>query len=88
MKSPLVLLCSAALLSTAALAAEDTQPTNAKSDSFTALDSDGDGKVSKDEAAGHEDIVNAFDKLDRDRDGFVSKREFRRNTMPKPKPSY
>lgn len=88
MKSPLVLLCSAALLSTAALAAEDTQPSNTKTDSFASLDADGDGKVSKDEAAGHEEIVNAFDKLDRDRDGFVTKREFRRNTMPKPKPSY
>jgi Ca2+-binding EF-hand superfamily protein len=88
LKPHLALLCSAALLSTAALADDDTQRTKASSDSFAALDADGDGKVSKDEAAGHEDIVNSFDRLDRDRDGFVTKREFRRNTMPKPKPSY
>jgi Ca2+-binding EF-hand superfamily protein len=87
MKSQLVLLCSAALLSTAAMA-EDTQRTKSSSDSFTTLDADGDGKVSKEEAAGHETIANSFDKLDQDRDGFVTKKEFRRNTMPKPKPSY
>lgn len=88
MKSHLVFLCSAALLSTAALAGDDTQRTKVSGDSFASLDADGDGKVSKDEAAGHEEIVNNFDRLDKDRDGFVTKREFRRNTMPKPKPSY
>jgi Ca2+-binding EF-hand superfamily protein len=88
MKSHLAFLCSAALLSTAALAADDTQRTKDSGDAFASLDADGDGKVSKDEAAGHDDIVNNFDRLDRDRDGFVTKREFRRNTMPKPKPSY
>jgi Ca2+-binding EF-hand superfamily protein len=87
MKSPLVLLCSAALLSTAAMAADDTQRTKSSGDSFTSLDADGDGKVSKDEAAGHDEIVDNFDKLDRNGDGFVTKREFRRNTMPMPKPS-
>jgi Ca2+-binding EF-hand superfamily protein len=88
MKPHLVFLCSAALLSTAALAADDTERTKPAGDTFASLDTNGDGKVSKDEAAGHEAIVNNFDRLDQDRDGYVTQREFRRNTMPKPKPSY
>ena len=88
MKTRLIVLCSAALLSTAALAAEDGKSQSNSSDTFASLDADSDGKVSKEEASGHEAIVNSFDRLDRDRDGFVSKKEFRRNTMPKPKPSY
>lgn len=87
MKTRLIVLCSAALLSTAALAEDEPRQSNS-SDAFSSLDADSDGKVSKEEASGHESIVNNFDRLDRDGDGFVSKREFRRNTMPKPKPSY
>ena len=87
MKLRLIALCSAALLSTAAIAEDGSRKSN-PSDAFASLDADSDGKVSKEEASGHESIADNFDRLDRDRDGFVSKKEFRRNTMPKPKPSY
>lgn len=87
MNTRLIVLCSAALLSTAVFANDEPRQSDFN-DTFASLDADSDGKVSKEEAAGHESLVNSFDRLDRDRDGFVSKKEFRRNTMPKPKPSY
>ena len=44
---------------------------------FRALDLDGDGRVSKAEAAGFADVVNGFDRADRSRDGQLSPVEFR-----------
>lgn len=44
---------------------------------FRALDLDGDGQVSKAEAAGFADVVNGFDRADRSRDGQLSQVEFR-----------
>jgi Ca2+-binding EF-hand superfamily protein len=83
MNNPLVLLCSAALLTTAAVA-EDTRQTKGSADLFAKLDADGDGKVSKQEAAGSESFSHNFAALDGNADGYVTKREFQRNTMPKP----
>lgn len=87
MKTRIILLCSAALLSSAALANEAANDTDAKGAgaTFKALDTDGDGKLSKDEAAANTQLSASFDKLDGNSDGFVSKREFQRNTMPRPK---
>jgi hypothetical protein len=79
------LVVAAALLSSAAIAEES--PRNMESsDTFSRLDADGDEKISKDEAAASESIAMGFDRLDGNSDGFVSKREFRRNTMARPKP--
>ena len=86
MKHSLAILCSAALLSTAALA--EDKPSTKDPDMFGTLDADGDGKISKTEATGNEDLARNFDTLDGNSDGYVTKREFRRNTMPKPKPAY
>jgi hypothetical protein len=47
-----------------------------KKERFTALDLDGDGRVSLAEAAGHEQIVKYFDRADRDRDGKLTAAEF------------
>lgn len=44
---------------------------------FRALDLDGDGRVSKAEAAGFADVVNGFDRADRSHDGRLSQTEFR-----------
>ena len=85
MKTRLILLCSAALLTSAALA-DDKTDTKSGGDTFTTLDADGDGKISKEEAATNEHFAATFDRLDGNSDGFVSKREFRRNTMKRPKP--
>jgi Ca2+-binding EF-hand superfamily protein len=83
MKNQIVLLCSAALLSTAAVAAED-QPRQGTNATFETLDTDADGQLSRDEVAGNSTLSGNFAALDGNSDGFVSKREFRRNTMPKP----
>jgi hypothetical protein len=45
---------------------------------FTALDLNGDGKVSLAEAAGHAAIVVRFDGADRNRDGKLTMVEFNR----------
>ncbi|HEX6296038.1 MAG TPA: hypothetical protein VFZ74_05625 [Burkholderiales bacterium] len=45
---------------------------------FTALDLNGDGKVSLAEAAGHAAIVVRFDRADRNRDGKLTMAEFNR----------
>jgi hypothetical protein len=89
MKTRLILLCSAALLTTAALANDNSKRDGAGStDVFKALDTDGDGKVSKSEAAANESFANSFDRLDGNSDGFVTKREYHRNTMPKARPGF
>lgn len=87
MKTGLILLCSAALFSTAALA-DDRSDTDSRgsTDAFKTLDTDGDGKLSKAEASANEHFANSFDKLDGNSDGYVTKREWRRNTMTRPKP--
>lgn len=85
MKTRLIVLCSAALLSTAALAA-DNPDAKGPGEAFKTLDTDGDGKISKSEAAANEQVANSFDKLDGNSDGYVTKREWQRNTMPRQKP--
>lgn len=87
MRAGLILLCSAALFSTAALA-DDKADSKSSSSVFTTLDSDNDGKVSKSEAEASQSFASSFDMLDGDSDGFVSKREFQRNTRAKPKSGY
>ena len=43
---------------------------------FKALDLDGDGSISKAEAAGNAALVNGFDRADRNRDGKLSRAEY------------
>jgi Ca2+-binding EF-hand superfamily protein len=85
MKIPVMLLCGAALVSTAALA-DDRSNTKESGDTFKALDTDNDGKISKEEASANQHFSNTFDKLDGNSDGYITKREFQRNTMRRPKP--
>jgi Ca2+-binding EF-hand superfamily protein len=84
MKTQLILICSAALLAPAAMA-EDADSSDDKHDMFTTLDADSDGKLSKEEAAGHSGVASNFISIDRNSDGFISEGEFRRNVRPKPK---
>ena len=87
MKTRLIVLCSAALLSTAAVANDPDAGKDTK-DNFATLDTDSDGKLSKEEAAGSASLSTNFTMIDRNSDGYISKGEFRRNTMPKPKTDY
>jgi hypothetical protein len=43
---------------------------------FKKLDLDGDGSISKAEAAGNEKLMNGFDEADKDRDGKLSRAEY------------
>jgi hypothetical protein len=43
---------------------------------FKKLDLDGDGSISKAEAAGNEKLMNGFDDADKDRDGKLSRSEY------------
>jgi Ca2+-binding EF-hand superfamily protein len=57
----------------------DTGTTNERSKAeFKSLDIDGDGLVSKAEAAGNAEVVQAFDRADRNRDGKLSAAEYER----------
>jgi hypothetical protein len=85
MKYQLVLVCSAALISGAALANDDKA--SGKAGTFETLDTDSDGKLSQEEVAGNDGVASNFAALDGNSDGFISKREFRRNTMPKREPA-
>jgi hypothetical protein len=49
---------------------------------FKGLDVDGDGGISKAEAAGHEKVVTGFDRADADRDGKLSRAEYDRLGQP------
>jgi hypothetical protein len=47
-----------------------------KERAFKKLDLDGDGSVSKAEAAGNEKLMNGFDEADKDRDGKLTRAEY------------
>jgi Ca2+-binding EF-hand superfamily protein len=84
MKTKLVTLCSAILLSTAfAASAEDADKPKDRKDRFATLDADSDGQLSKEEVAGSSALSGSFTMIDRNSDGFISEREFRRNTRAK-----
>lgn len=56
-----------------------------KAAAFKSLDLDGDGKVSKAEAAGHAEVTGAFDRADRNRDGQLTLAEYERYGKAKAK---
>jgi hypothetical protein len=59
-------------------------PASEKETQFRALDIDGDGLVSKAEAAGYEKVTLGFDRADRNRDGKLSFAEY--DSIGKPRP--
>jgi hypothetical protein len=64
-----------------ATAPKPPPPPNPENDAaFRKHDMNGDGLVSKAEAAGHYDLMMGFDKSDRNRDGKLSRAEYDRYT--------
>lgn len=57
-------------------ATREPVPASDKEAVFKSLDIDGDGSVSRSEAAGNEPVTLAFDRADRNRDGKLSKQEY------------
>lgn len=67
---------AAALAQTAATPAPDAKARMAVEAAFTRADANGDGRISKDEAAKMPDIAARFDTLDKDKDGTLTLAEF------------
>lgn len=85
MKYSLV-LCSAALMTTAAIStafANDENASKDKQGTFASLDKDSDGRLTQEELSGT-GLSGSFSELDGNSDGYISKGEFRRNTRSKP----
>lgn len=45
---------------------------------FDEVDTNGDGKITMQEASHHEGLMTTFDKADEDRDGLLSKAEYQK----------
>ena len=84
MKSTRYLIAGAvaALLPFAAAVAQSPPPdTSAQSQpaqkgaTFESLDTDGDGRISKTEAAANQNVLDQFSKYDKDGDGFIERAE-------------
>ena len=43
---------------------------------FDEVDTNGDGKITMNEASAHQSLITTFDKADLDRDGLLSKAEY------------
>jgi Ca2+-binding EF-hand superfamily protein len=84
MKYQIILLASAALVSTAAMAGDNEKQSKSETSAFEMLDKDADGKLTQEEVSGNETLSASFTRLDGDNDGVISKREFQRNTRRKP----
>lgn len=67
---------AASLAQTAAPAAPDAKGRMAVEAAFTKADANGDGKVTKDEAAKMPEVSARFDTLDKDKDGALTLAEF------------
>src|SRR5919201_3843710 len=63
-------------------AAGATKPSGDAMDAFSSFDTDGDGMISKAEAAGNADLMNKFDRADKNRDGKLSRQEFANMNKP------
>jgi hypothetical protein len=70
------LVAGASLLAAVSVYADGTKPRVATVDSFTALDRNGDQRISRSEAGFDRVLSETFADIDTDGDGFVSPAEF------------
>ena len=71
----LVAVALSAAFSVASAASTDGSPAPARG--FSSLDKNGDGVISRDEAAAHPRLANSFDRIDTNKDGVLSQDELR-----------
>lgn len=69
----LVAVALSAAFSVASAASADGSPARG----FSSLDKNGDGVVSRDEAAAHQRLADSFDRIDANKDGVLSQDEMR-----------
>lgn len=69
----LVAVALSAAFSVASAASTDGTPAKG----FSSLDKNGDGVISRDEAAAHPRLANSFDRLDTNKDGVLSQDELK-----------
>ena len=73
---------AAALLPVAgAMAQSPTEPAQ-KGATFESLDSNGDGRISKEEAASNADVTAQFSRYDQNGDGYIEKAEVESANQP------
>jgi hypothetical protein len=80
MRSPSILALVATMLAPMQAHAQDNLNTPQRLDAFRKLDANGDGWLSKAEAAARRDVAAGFSKADANRDGRLSFAEF--ETIP------
>lgn len=64
--------------------ATPTQPQQQKGATFESLDTDGDGRISKTEAAANQNVLDQFSRYDKDGNGFIERAEVMSANKPAP----
>ena len=83
-----LLVAGAALAQAPAGTPSQMNPVNGKTQNsqFTSMDANKDGRISREEARTHADMVSSWDSLDADKDTYLSESEYGKYKAPVPGP--